>query len=442
MQESYLTPVCKSFRGGLECKKMIGSEQHRAGRRDQYIEQPVNSIESVNSIEHSDYAGIVFPTASNVFNFEIIHGGPHVFVGGSMSVLNTAAFDPVFYLHHAYIDYIFERFRARLRSIGVNPETYPQVNTNALHQANAPTGFGVPQSYGYLEVLARTATYQPVPTCSFFSRSCGDRYLVCQLSTGRCIPTTGGPRKKRSVEEPDQPPKESGEPETCDNEPTYGLPYQNDYCVGNACNTSQWAIIPVRIVNVRPPKFQTYNSYPVSAGQVDQSLDIYAPAAYNQTRQYIASQQGNPMTYSRCQHDEPAGQIFVYSHGINYAGYYKESTIVDQKLPVSVSLGFVGVKKPTPGKDGVTKVLLRAHDSCGRVCQVACKDPYTNQFKICSGAVAVTTDKPLMFGYTLDEAVTSVVDYKFDSECPRILGDNVFIMFLCDYRNQYPYVKY
>ncbi|KAH9495709.1 putative tyrosinase-like protein tyr-3 [Bulinus truncatus] len=365
------------------------------------------------SFKVESYAEIVFPTASNVFNFEIIHGGPHVYVGGSMSVLNTAAFDPVFYLHHAYIDYIFERFRARLRSIGVNPETYPQVNTNALHQANAPTGFQVPQSYGYLEVLARTASYQPVPTCSFFSRSCGDRYLVCQLSTGRCIPTTGGPRKKRSVEEPDQPPKES-EPETCDKEPTYGLPYQNDYCEGNT----------------------------LSGGQVDPSLDIYAPAAYNQTRQYIASQQGNPMTYSRCQHDEPAGQIFVYSHGINYAGYYKESTIVDQKLPVSVSLGFVGVKKPSPGRDGVTKVLLRAHDSCGRVCQVACKDPYTNQFKICSGAVAVTTDKPLMFGYTLDEAVTSVVDYKFDSECPRILGDNVFIMFLCDYRNQYPYVKY
>ncbi|KAH9495705.1 putative tyrosinase-like protein tyr-3 [Bulinus truncatus] len=376
----------------------------------------MNAADIQNVLSRRSYADIVTSDSANTpFNLEIFHGGPHVYVGGAMSQLDTAAFDPVFFLHHAYIDYIFERFRQRLRSVGVNPEIYPNVITDSRHLPIAPTGLsGFNQASGYLESMARRATYQPVPTCSTSSPSCGNRFLVCQQNSGRCLPTIGRTRNKRSVEESDQTPKESGKPQTCEKEPTYGIPYQNDYCVGNACNTSQWVMVPVRIISVRPPKFQTYNSYPVSAGQVDECLDIYAPAAYNQTKKYISNGQGNPKTYNRCERDEPAGQIFLYSHGMNYAGYYKESTIVDQKLPVSVSMGYVGVKKPSPGEGGVSKVLLRAHDSCGRVCQVACKDPYTNELRICSGAVAVSSEKPLMFGYTMAEGNLFLQRYQFE----------------------------
>ncbi|KAH9507485.1 putative tyrosinase-like protein tyr-3 [Bulinus truncatus] len=396
----------------------------------------MNQADIRNVLSRTSYNQIVTSSFTfTPFNLESFHGAPHIYVGGAMSQLNTAAFDPVFYLHHAFIDYIFERFRARLRSVGVNPETYPSVTTNTRHRASAPTGFtGFNQAGGYLESLARRATYEPVPTCSSSSPSCGNRFLVCQVSTGRCLPTTGTSVVKRSALSPCQP-------DTCNKQPSYGLPHQNDYCDGQDCDTNQWAMVPVRIVSVRPPKFQTYNSFPVWSGSVDERLDIYAPAAYNQTRRFIINGQGNPKTYNRCERDEPAGQIFLYSHGMNYAGYYKESTVVDQKLPVSVSMGLVGVKRPSPGEGGVSKALLRAHDSCGRVCHVACKDPYTNEFKICSGAVAVSTEKPLMFGYTLDEAVFSIFDYKFDSACPKFQADNVFITFFCDYRDKFPFVK-
>ncbi|KAI8779245.1 tyrosinase protein tyr-3 [Biomphalaria glabrata] len=366
------------------------------------------------------------------FNLEVQHGSVHIYVGGTMSLLNTAAFDPTFFLHHAYIDFWFERMRNNLRARGINPAIYPNVPTNARHVANATTGFtGYRQVDGYSETLARRAVYEPVPTCSVTSPACGNRFLVCQLSSGRCVPPVRTTIGKRSAD------IESSE-DTCDKPRNFDLPYQNDFCVGEWCDFDEWAIIPVKIVHVRPPKFKTYNSYPVISNTVDQRLDIYSPKAYNETRRFISNRQGNPLTYSRCNRDMSVGQIYLYSHGLNYPGFYKESTIIDQKLPVSVTIGYVGVKRPAPGEE-LSKALLRAHDSCGRVCHAACRDPDTNEFKACSGAVAVSEEHPLLFGNDFDEAVLSVFDYDFNKDCPKVQTDNFYITFYCDYPNKFPF---
>ena len=42
---------------------------------------------------------------------ENYHGGPHVFIGGHMGDLACSPSDPVFFLHHAFIDCIWESFR-------------------------------------------------------------------------------------------------------------------------------------------------------------------------------------------------------------------------------------------------------------------------------------------------------------------------------------------
>ena len=44
-------------------------------------------------------------------NLELHHDEVHDWVGGDMGDVPRAAFDPAFYMHHAYIDYIFEEFR-------------------------------------------------------------------------------------------------------------------------------------------------------------------------------------------------------------------------------------------------------------------------------------------------------------------------------------------
>ncbi|XP_060586345.1 putative tyrosinase-like protein tyr-3 isoform X2 [Ruditapes philippinarum] len=64
------------------------------------------------------------PFYDNINNIEMLHDGVHDWVGGDMDELPFAAFDPVFYLHHAFIDYIWEKFRNRQRnSCHINPET-------------------------------------------------------------------------------------------------------------------------------------------------------------------------------------------------------------------------------------------------------------------------------------------------------------------------------
>uniref|UniRef100_A0A2C9KN96 Uncharacterized protein n=1 Tax=Biomphalaria glabrata TaxID=6526 RepID=A0A2C9KN96_BIOGL len=90
---------------------------------------------------------------------------------------------------------------------------------------------------------------------------------------------------------------------------------------------------------------------------------------------------------------------------------------------------------------GISKALIRAHDSCGRVCHVACKDPITNEFKECSGAVAVSDEAPQMYGLNYDDAFMSVFDYQFNSDCPKFKTENFYLTFYCDYHDTFPYAQ-
>ena len=44
-------------------------------------------------------------------NLELLHDEVHNWVGGDMGIVQNSAYDPIFYMHHAYIDFIFEEFR-------------------------------------------------------------------------------------------------------------------------------------------------------------------------------------------------------------------------------------------------------------------------------------------------------------------------------------------
>lgn len=130
------------------------------------------------------------PTAQPSFNLEIFHGGPHNWVGGLMSGLNTAAHDPVFFLHHAFVDYVWEMFRIRqARFCRVNPSTdYPM--TMGLHAAERPMD-GLPPYRnidGYMSYWTRFwYRYESAPRCSRFRPFCGTPYLRCDIRRRRCI---------------------------------------------------------------------------------------------------------------------------------------------------------------------------------------------------------------------------------------------------------------
>ncbi|KAK0042168.1 tyrosinase-like protein tyr-1, partial [Biomphalaria pfeifferi] len=335
------------------------------------------------------------------YSIELQHGTVHMFVGGMMANLNTAAYDPIFYMHHAFIDYIFEKFRDRLRSLQIDPSVYPKWSGKREHAANAPTYFSThTQKDGYSELLANTVRYEPVPNCTASRPYCGPGSLVCNVTSGRCLPSIK--QKKRTKRDTEE---SSDDLDVCEAKLPYAQPNQNDYCCDGSCDIDNWVMIPVRIVNMRPPNLQKYSSYPVNNGSVESDLDIYSPKRSKSLMTYVTDKQGNLKCYAKCEEDNSVGQIFLYSHGINYDGYYKESTIVDQKLSVSVSMGYVGVKKPADVRGGVSRALVRAHDACGRMCHVACLDKKQGEYRLCSGAIAVNNERPLMYGRQFDDAV-------------------------------------
>lgn len=82
---------------------------------------PLESWANIRALINSDASYSRMATT-----IEALHGSTHVGVGGDMAVLGTAPNDPVFYLHHAYVDYMYYRWQrnghgSRMRFSGTHP---------------------------------------------------------------------------------------------------------------------------------------------------------------------------------------------------------------------------------------------------------------------------------------------------------------------------------
>ncbi|XP_052101047.1 tyrosinase-like protein isoform X1 [Mytilus californianus] len=84
----------------------------------------VEWIENDNSVflveDIIDHLG----SAERIKTIEGQHNLPHGWVGGMMGILSSSPKDPAFFLHHAYIDYIWEKFRQKQLRLGKDPEYY------------------------------------------------------------------------------------------------------------------------------------------------------------------------------------------------------------------------------------------------------------------------------------------------------------------------------
>ncbi|XP_050399404.2 uncharacterized protein LOC126816704 [Patella vulgata] len=410
-----------------------------------------NSMEEINE-----------PSENAEFSLEFNHGAFHIFIGGHMENLDRASFDPLFFLHHCYIDKVWQLFREKLRSIGVDPNIYPEMsNTPSLQIANALLGFGnVTASESYSDIF-ELYDYEPAPECSQINPSCGStKYLQCNTDTWRCVPvdpnTVTGPINPGPVSPgPINPGPVSPGPvnpgpinhgQNCskrDKKRFIRSPKscQNTFCIDSKCDINQWIYIPVKIITTRPPEFKGSLSFPVKNGHVETGEDIYGLSAYTNVNQYVKPRLVEPKGYGNCEDTQGIGQIFISSQGINYEGYYSESSIVDQRLATSMSIAYMAVKNM--GRTGKTTALLRAFDQCGRICHTACKVPGSNpaKYRPCSGVVNITPDLPKQYGTSYGEALLDVWGYRNDRECPTFDTDDFFISFYCDYKDRLPWVK-
>ncbi|XP_063442826.1 uncharacterized protein LOC134723112 [Mytilus trossulus] len=128
--------------------------------------------------------------------FEILHNRVHGWVGGDMNNLDISPFDPIFYMHHAFIDCMWEIYRDRQKQEGQNPENYPDDILHSLaHQsstlmANLPpfNNVNLTNADGYKNFWMETYyTCAPQPSCSAQQSKCGSKWLDCDIFEGKCV---------------------------------------------------------------------------------------------------------------------------------------------------------------------------------------------------------------------------------------------------------------
>ncbi|CAG2243440.1 Tyrosinase-like protein 2,Tyrosinase-like protein [Mytilus edulis] len=166
---------------------------------------PLPSPEIVETIENDISVFLVKDVIDHFGNNETTktiegqHNIPHDWVGGMMDILSSSPKDPAFFLHHAYIDYLWEQFREKQQFLGVDPEYCPglgvvSVNNTKLvynltlfhashrqmdcfHWMNSIDGY----SKNYTQYLY---AYEDSPTYP----NCGNsKYLTWNTVLKRCI---------------------------------------------------------------------------------------------------------------------------------------------------------------------------------------------------------------------------------------------------------------
>ncbi|ULU11549.1 hypothetical protein L3Y34_015167 [Caenorhabditis briggsae] len=132
---------------------------------------------------------------------EYTHGNPHIYVGGDMLETSTAANDPIFWMHHSFVDLLWEQYRQTRQTRATRETAYPADNRQCSSEHHFRAAFMRPftpmrnadgLSNMYTDNLY---SFAPRPSCNA-GPTCGSPYLFCDRSHGapRCAARmkTGG----------------------------------------------------------------------------------------------------------------------------------------------------------------------------------------------------------------------------------------------------------
>ncbi|KAH3884931.1 hypothetical protein DPMN_008917 [Dreissena polymorpha] len=396
---------------------------------------------------------LLFPTAEADSNFEEQHGGPHIFVGGTMNDLNAAARDPIFFSHHSFVDQIWERFRYNQRAAGIPTETdYPWVpNDPRYNPAQSPTnitGFfpdgqlnlDYIQITGYSDAFFQLVQYEQVPTCPLCG---GSQYLRCNPTTNRCMSRSIAEMRTANVDIDTLPGLEQAAPGRKkrliaykENNVCHRKPFINDFSVNRLqlstaigarqTHAMEYAYVPVKIVTKRPSNYKHFSKYSLYEKPMN-------GLGFKQELVNI----GTNKPYRSCDKslDSP-GKIKIVAYGINHGAYSEEYVITDNRLAISESSGVIAVKLPTGLHP--SEVMVAAFDSCGRVCRPYCKSganmAHNSYF---TGGVRISVTSPLIYGTSYGEALLNVWDIQTENMCPTMDYNKVPLTFFCEYTDNW-----
>ncbi|XP_063438444.1 tyrosinase-like protein 2 [Mytilus trossulus] len=126
------------------------------------------------------------------YSWECFHKGIHDWISGTIGPSNTTTFDPIFFPIHAFIDKVFEIYRQKLISKGIDPaETYPTKsikNHGPDHKMIwvpiFPDVEHLTNRQGYDHELAALTKYSLGPVCPHCMNSDD---LYCDVSRQLCV---------------------------------------------------------------------------------------------------------------------------------------------------------------------------------------------------------------------------------------------------------------
>lgn len=123
--------------------------------------------------------------------FEGDHGLVHSLVGGHMSDIRRSPNDPVFFMHHAFVDYLWEHFRQTKQNRQQRETDYPAQGCNAYDN---PDNVLLPFDMKVIDGMSNNYTdefyeYQQRPTCE--NGLCKGEFLVCDTKNNQCMSKIG-----------------------------------------------------------------------------------------------------------------------------------------------------------------------------------------------------------------------------------------------------------
>ncbi|KAK5969825.1 Common central domain of tyrosinase [Trichostrongylus colubriformis] len=151
-------------------------------------ENQINNVVAQNTIENvlaytAPMAGCPYP--NNYGAIEYIHSNVHLWVGGDMKPPSTSANEPLFFMHHSFVDYLWELWRQLKQPRWLREVAYSEDHGWCTNQLHFSWAYMRPFPYlanrdglsnAYTDQMYR---YAPRATCSLQNPNCGSPYLFC-----------------------------------------------------------------------------------------------------------------------------------------------------------------------------------------------------------------------------------------------------------------------